>query len=263
MYPVLFTIPIFGGITINTYGVMVALGFVVGIFWVVRESKRLGESPAKALDLIFYILIAAIVGSRILHVAISERSQFLSNPLMIFQVWRGGLVFYGGLIASVAVSVWYVRRHKMPFLITLDIFAPAIAIGHAVGRIGCFFAGCCHGLVMDHRAWFSLVFPANPNTFAPTGVPLYPTQLMEVIGEVTIFSILVLLRHFKRFDGQILATYLMLYAIMRYFNEFFRGDIQRGFLVEPWLSTSQFISILVFAIGVAMYIWLWPRKSEG
>jgi len=269
MHPVIFRIPFvipyFGetSITINSYGVMVAMGFVVAIVWVYFESRRLGQNPARALDLVFYILIAAIVGSRIFHIAISERSHFLENPLMIFQIWRGGLMFYGGLICSVAVSVWFIRRHRMPYLLTFDIFAPAIALGHAVGRIGCFLAGCCHGRVVHEHHWYTVVFPSNVDSFAPGGVPLYPTQLMESFGEVLIFAMLFALRYFKKFNGQIIATYIMLYAILRYVNEFFRGDFERGFLIEPWLSSSQFISIIMLAIGTFMYIKLWPgRRTE-
>ena len=263
MYPILFKIPLFGGLTINTYGVMAALGFVCGIVWVSYESKRLGQNTAKMLDLIFYILVSAIVGSRIFHVFISQRTEFMENPLILFQVWRGGLVFYGGLIAALAVSVWFIRKHKLNTLIIVDIFAPSIAIGHAVGRLGCLTAGCCHGRPVGHHAWYGIIFPNNPNSFAPAGVELFPTQLMESAGELTIFAILFFLRYVKRFNGQLMATYLMLYACLRYFNEFFRGDFERGFIIPNWLSTSQFISLIIFAIGAFMYIKLWNRKIQN
>lgn len=257
MYPVLFKIPLFGGaaITVYTYGFMVALAFVVGMIWVSRESRRVGQDPAKAMDLAFYIIVAAIIGSRILHVAVSERDRFLQNPLTIFKIWEGGLVFYGGLIASIAVAIWYIRRHNLSFWIISDIFSPAIALGHVFGRIGCFMAGCCHGRIVDHKTWFSIVFPANPSSFAPTGVPLYPTQLMEAAGELVIFFILFFLRRHKRFDGQLLATYLIAYSILRAFVEYFRGDVSRGFVIEPWISTSTFISILMFVAGLLIYIF--------
>lgn len=263
MYPVIFKIPVFGGVAINSYGVMVALGFVMGIIWVHYESRRLGQDPAKALDLVFYILIAAIVGSRVFHIAISERNEFLANPIMFFKVWRGGLVFYGGLICSIAVAWWYTRRHRMPFLLTCDIFAPAISLGHAMGRIGCFLAGCCYGRAVDDHPWYAITFPSNPDSFAPGSVALYPTQLMEVSGEAVIFLLLLVVRRFRRFDGQLMATYLMLYAVLRYANEFFRGDMQRGFIIEPWMSTSQFISVLMFIVGAFMYFKLWPRGKAA
>lgn len=263
MYPVLFKIPIFGGITIYSYGVMVATAFVVGILWVSYESRRLGQDPARAMDLIFYIILAAIIGSRILHVAISERDLFLKNPLMIFQIWRGGLIFYGGLIASVVVAVWYMRRHHMPVLLTCDIFAPGIALGHVFGRIGCFLAGCCYGRVVDHKAWYAVVFPPHDQTFAPTGIPLYPTQLIEAGGELIIFGVLFVMRRFKWFDGQIIATYFILYALLRSINEYFRGDVERGFIIEPWISTSQFVSIFIIAAGLGLYVkHSWGRGGK-
>lgn len=261
MYPVLFKIPLFGGITIYSYGVMVALGFVAGMWWVVTESKRVGQNPGRAMDLVFYVILAAILGSRILHVAVSERERFLQEPLMFFKIWEGGLVFYGGLIAAVLVSIWYLRRHRLNTLIYCDIFAPGIALGHALGRIGCFLAGCCYGRALDATHWFCVTFPLDRHSFAPGGVPLYPTQLMESAGEFINFGILALLSRRKRFDGQLIATYLMLYALLRGFVEYFRGDAVRGFIIEPWLSTSQFISIIMFALGAALYVWQ-SKKSR-
>jgi phosphatidylglycerol:prolipoprotein diacylglycerol transferase len=260
MYPVIYKIPIFDGLAINSYGVMVALGFVFGIIWVTRESRRLGQDPARALDLVFYLLIAGIAGSRIFYIVISDWDRFVKNPLTAFQIWRGGLVFYGGFIACLIVGAWYIRRHRMPLLTTLDIFAPALAMGHAIGRIGCLLAGCCYGRVAPAGAWYALTFPKNPDSFAPGGVPLYPTQPMETAGEVIIFGILMLIRHYKKFDGQLMVSYFMLYAVLRYISEFFRGDMERGFIIDPWLSTSQFVSLIMFCIGLFAYIKLWPRR---
>lgn len=256
MYPVLLRIPFFGGasITIYTYGFMVAVAFLVGMFWISHESRRVGQSSAKAMDLAFYVIVAAIIGSRILHVLVSERERFLQNPLIIFKIWEGGLVFYGGLIGAVLISIWYMRRHNLPFLIYCDIFAPGIALGHVFGRLGCLMAGCCYGRLVGHPAWYSITFPNDPHSFAPTGLPLYPTQIMESAGELIVFFILFFMRKHKRFDGQLLATYLILYAILRSFVEYFRGDTSRGFLIEPWISTSTFISILMFLAGVVIYI---------
>lgn len=263
MHPVLIKIPIFGGLTIHTYGVMVALGFVLGILWIVHESKRVGLEPSKMLDLIFYVIIAGIVGSRVFYVAISQRSEFLADPLVILKMWRGGLVFYGGLISSVIVSFFFIRKHKLPVLLTIDIFAPAIAIGHAVGRIGCLMAGCCYGKELSHAAWYGITFPDGVGSFAPPGIELFPTQLFESFGEIVIFCLLMLVRKFKKFDGQLISVYIILYAILRYVNELFRGDQVRGFLIDPWLSTSQAISIALFVLGVFMYLKLWRRAASG
>jgi len=239
------------------------VAFLVGMIWVSKESKRVGQDPARAMDLVFYIIVAAILGSRIFHVLISERQRFFENPLILFRIWEGGLVFYGGVIACLIVSIWYMRRHKLPFWIICDVFAPAIALGHVFGRLGCLMAGCCYGRV-SQSTWFAITFPSNPSSFAPTGLPLYPTQLMEATGELLIFFALFILRKHKRFDGQLLATYLIAYSILRAFVEYFRGDVERGFVIEPWISTSQFIGILMFLMGIAIYIKKFHRRgAEG
>lgn len=263
MYPILFRIPIFGAtVTIYTYGFMVAVAFVVGMIWVSRESRRVGQDPAKAMDLAFYMIVAAIVGSRILHVLVSERERFFQNPLILFKIWEGGLVFYGGLIACLLVAVWYIRRHRLPMWTTCDIFAPGIALGHVFGRLGCLMAGCCYGRTAI-GSWCAITFPNNPSSFAPTGIPLYPTQLMEASGEFVIFWILFFLRKYKKFEGQLIATYLIAYAILRSVVEYFRGDVDRGFLIEPWISTSQFISLVMLTLGVVIYVVRWKKKESA
>lgn len=260
MHPILFKIPLFGlfgheYLPIYSYGVMVALGFLAGSWYVSRQAKAQGEDPAKALDLVFYILIAAILGSRILHVLVAERERFFENPLYLFRIWEGGLVFYGGLIASLLVSVWFFRKHKLPALKFCDFFAPAIALGHAIGRQGCFLAGCCHGHPLLAQAWYTITFPYNPDSLAPSGVPLYPTQLIESAAEFLIFLGLHWVLKRKKFDGQVIALYLMLYALARFFIEFWRGDIDRGFVFGGGLSTSQLIALIMFAIGAGFYLY--------
>lgn len=264
MYPILFKIPVFGlfgreYLPLHTYGLMVALGFLVGSLIVQHNAKREGEDPAMAIDLVFYILVAAILGSRILHVFVSERDLFFKNPLHLFAVWEGGLVFYGGFIGASLVSIWYFRRHKLSPLKWFDFFAPAIALGHGIGRLGCFFAGCCHGRPLLHDSWFALTFPFDPNSLAPGGVPLYPTQLMEALAEGIIFCLLYWVWRHKKFHGQVIFLYLMIYALARFIIEFYRGDAVRGMFFDTGLSTSQGIAIILFAFGAALYLYKWRR----
>lgn len=259
MFPILFKIPLFGlfgveSFPVHTYGVMVALGFLAGSWVVAREAGRGGENPARALDLVFYILIAAILGSRILHVAVSERDLFLENPLHLFKIWQGGLVFYGGLIASLIVAYFYFRIYKLPALKYCDFFAPALALGHGLGRLGCFFTGCCHGSPLLKETWYSVTFPDNPNSLAPAGIPLYPTQFLESGAEFLIFFGLWRGLSRKKFDGQIFSLYLMLYAAARFGIEFLRGDPVRGFVFDSWMSTSQLIALFLFAGGLGLYL---------
>lgn len=259
MYPILVKIPLFGlfgldSIPIYSYGVMVASGFLIGSWYVGRQARLQGEDPAKAMDLVFYILIAAILGSRVFHVLIAEREQFFKNPLTLFKIWQGGLVFYGGLIFSLLTAVWFFKKYRLPAWKYSDFFAPAIALGHALGRQGCFLTGCCHGKPLLYATWYSVTFPLN-SSLAPGGIPLYPTQLMESLAEFSIFLFLNWKLKRKKFDGQIICLYLMIYAGARFLIEFLRGDSDRGFLFGTEISTSQGIAVILFAIGMAMYVY--------
>lgn len=254
MYPVIFTIPILEGLKLHTYGLMVALGFLVGIYWVGRESKRLGMPSEKMMDLAFYIVVAGIVGSRLLYVVVEEPRAFIEHPLDIFKVWEGGLVFYGGLMGAVATSAWYMWKHQLNFWKVSDIFIPGVSIGHAIGRLGCFAAGCCYGKEAPHSAWWTVMFPIEGEGLAPGGVPLYPTQLTESGAEFCIFLILVYFTRKKKFDGQILLMYLILYSMVRIILECFRGDLSRGFVYGE-LSTSQFVSILIIISAIICWIY--------
>lgn len=255
MHPLLFELPILGGVKIYTYGVLVALGFLVGMWWVHHEAQRADEDPALATDLVFYIIIAAIVGSRIAHVALADWDHFRAEPLSFFRIWEGGLVFHGGLIGAVGMAIVYVRRHRRSFWTYADIFAPGIAIGHAIGRLGCLAAGCCHGLpVIGRHPWWAIVFPTDLHSFAPPDVPLYPTQLLEAAGEFAIFLLLVCLRYRTRFTGQLFACYLIGYGFLRFFLEPLRGAESRDYLIGRTLSSGQEISVLIIVAAVVIWI---------
>ena len=254
MHPILFKI---GPITIYTYGVLIATAFFLGLALAARQARVEGEDPQKIMDLSFYILISAIVGSRLLYIVV-EYKEYISNPLRIFKVWEGGLVFYGGFIIAMAVVIIYIKKNEMSLWKVGDILAPSVAIGQGVGRLGCFFAGCCYGRETD-VPW-AVIFK-NPNTLAPMDVHLHPTQLYDSANGFIIFAILLILRKFKKFDGQLFWTYTLLYAVGRFIVEIFRGD-ERGFVTAS-LSTSQFIAIPLFAVSIVMLIKLKRRKIEG
>ena len=254
MHPILFKI---GPITIYTYGVLIATAFFLGLALAVRQARMEGEDLQKIMDLGFYILLSAVVGSRLLYIAVEFR-EYLSNPLRIFKVWEGGLVFYGGFIMAMAVVIIYVKKNEMSLWKVGDILAPSVAIGQGVGRLGCFFAGCCYGRETD-VPW-AVIFK-NPNTLAPMDVHLHPTQLYDSANGFIIFAALLILRKFKKFDGQLFWTYTLLYAVGRFIVEIFRGD-ERGFVTAS-LSTSQFIAIPLFAVSIVMLIKLKRRKIEG
>lgn len=249
-----------GGTSLHTYGLMVALGFLFGMIFIKRESRRVGLDENRIMDLFFYVAIAGLVGSRLLYVLVSVE-DFWSDPLVLFRVWEGGLVFQGGVIGSLIVAVFFIRKQALPYFKCADVFVPALSLGHALGRLGCFFAGCCFGRPCDAESWYGLVFPHNPETIAPAGIPLYPTQLMESFGEFAIFGFLLFYRRRKPFDGAVFLMYLMLYSILRSFGEVFRGDTIRGFVIDPYLSNGQFISLIT--VIVSLFLWIYLKKKSG
>ena len=248
MYPILFKI---GKLSLYTYGLFVALGFVSGILVARHEAKRLQEDQDQIMDLCFYVLIAAIVGSRLFYV-FTNFNMFISDPLEIFRIWNGGLVFYGGFVLALITAIVYVQKTGMSLFKTSDIMAPALAIGHTIGRIGCFFAGCCYGKVCD-LPW-AVTF-TNPDSLAPVNIPLHPTQLYAAATNLVIFIFLWTLRSRKKFDGQIFWVYVLLYGITRSVAESFRGDF-RGDLVFGILSISQTIGGSMAFVSVVMLILL-------
>lgn len=262
MHPILFTfpdwLPLIGGKSIHIYGLMIATGFLVGLQWAKYEAKRLSLDVKLIMDIFFYGIIAGLVGARILYI-INSVDDFWSDPLVLFRVWEGGLVFQGGVIATIIVIIWLCRRYKLPFFETADVFAPALAIGHAFGRIGCFFAGCCYGKACDVNFPLGVVFPDRPDGIAPSGIPLYPVQLFESFGEILIFLFLVFYRKKKQFDGEVTLFYLMMYSILRSFNELFRGDHVRGYVLEPFVSIGQFISLVT--IIICIFLWVYLKKN--
>ncbi|MFH1624342.1 MAG: prolipoprotein diacylglyceryl transferase [Pseudomonadota bacterium] len=254
MYPLLFQI---GSLKIHTYGVLIALGFLIGIILTLREAKRVGEQPQKILDLVFYLIIAAIVGSRLLYIILHHR-YYVQNPLEIIKMWNGGLVYYGGFVLALVVGIWYVRKKEMPVWKTADIVAPSIAIGQAIGRLGCFSAGCCYG--KETTLPWAVTF-SNPESLARFEIPIHPTQLYSSINALFIFLILTVVKRFKKFDGLLIWLYVLLYSITRSIIEIFRGD-DRGFIFGGTLSVSQFIGIILMITSVFMLIYLWRRNKS-
>jgi len=248
MHPVLFQI---GSFKIHTYGVFVALGFLTGILLARREAKRVGEDPDRISDLAFYIIIVAIVGSRLMYIIV-YRKHFMENPLDMVKIWSGGLIYFGGLIPALLISVWYIRKHCMPVWRTIDIMAPPVAFGQALGRLGCFSAGCCYG--KETTLPWAVTF-SDPESLAILGVPLHPTQLYSSLNAFLIFLILTVVKRFKKFDGLLIWLYTLLYSITRSIIEIFRGD-DRGFIIGGVLSVSQFIGIILGLISLFMLLYL-------
>lgn len=257
MHPVLFEIV---GFPIHTYGVLIATGFLLAVLVAKRDSEKIGLPGEKIVDLAFWCLLVGLIGSRILFV-ITRWEYFYENPLHVFYLWEGGLVFFAGPLTCIPFIYWYTKRYKLPRLKVLDILSHVIPLAHGFGRLGCLSAGCCHGKPTTGnwgiKLYSDLVEPGL------RGVYLHPTQLYESVLLFSLFFLLRYLRRKQKFDGQILLYYLVFYSVIRSVVEVFRGDSIRGFVIPGVLSTSQFIALLV-VIGCIWYGHrIWKRNSQS
>ena len=254
MLPDLFSV---GPLTIHTYGVFVALGFVTGILVTVKLGKDQGIPPQQVMDMAFFMILWAIVGSRLLYILINV-SYYRAHPLDAFKIWQGGLVFSGGLIAVAGAMTWYLRRHRLSFWVTGDLWAPALALGQALGRIGCFMAGCCYGQPTD-LPW-GVIF-CHPHTLAPQNIPLHPTQAYSALGGFAIFFILLFLYSRRKFQGQVFLWYLILHSTARLFVERFRGD-ERGLLPGTDMTLTQLLATVILILAVVALFLLKSRQER-
>ena len=257
MYPELFSI---GPITLYSYGVLLAASYLLGLWLAMRRAKAWGIDANRVLDLGIYIIIAALIGAKLL-LLIVDFDQFRRSPEELLTLARSGGVFYGGLILAVVVAFWYIAKHRMPFWSTCDVFAPGIALGHVTGRLGCFAAGCCYGRPTD-VSW-AVIF-TNPgaaaNVGTPLGIPLHPTQLYEAGAELLILVLLLATeRKGRPFAGRTFWAYMFLYAVSRFIIEIYRGD-PRGEVLG--MSTSQFISVVLAPLSLGMLIYLSRTRPE-
>jgi phosphatidylglycerol:prolipoprotein diacylglycerol transferase len=260
MYPRLFEL---GPLTVYTYGVLLAAAYLLGLKLAMVRAKARGLDQTRVLDLGIYIIISALVGAKLL-LLITDFQTFKADPAELLSLARSGGVFYGGLILAVIVALWYIRRIGLPLWTTCDVFAPGIALGHVVGRFGCFFAGCCYGkpTTVPWAITFRDPFAAA-NTGTPLNVPLHPTQLYEAGAEALILLILLVTEKRGRpFPGRTFWLYMFLYAISRFIIENYRDD-PRGTvpLFSVVFSTSQFISLILAPLSVAMLVYLRRRRA--
>jgi len=267
MYPRLFSIPPFtlfghvvGPITLHTYGVLLAIAFLAGLWVASRQARKAGLDPARITDMAVYVLIGGLIGAKLMLVAVEYKFYF-QNPRELLSILQSGGVFYGGLLGALPVAWWYARRHALDGWRTADVLAPGVAVGQAIGRLGCFAAGCCYGRSCD-KPW-GVTFRDAYATRAvgtPLDIPLHPTQLYESAAVLLLFLGLLWLAGRKKFNGQVALAYMACYAVIRFVIEFYRGDAARGTVFHGLLSTSQFIAILV-VLGVAvLYPYLRARQ---
>lgn len=242
MYPELFHLSF-----LHTYGVLVAGAFLIGLWMTTRLGRSAGLNSDALTNLAVYCALAALVGAKLMMFLV-DVPYYAEHPGEIFSLstLQAGGVFYGGLIAALVVAIWYMRKTRLPVLRTADVFAPGIALGHGIGRLGCFSAGCCWG-VECHLPW-AVTFTnpvANQLVGVPLRIPLHPTQLYESGAEFLIFGVLYWRFHKQHAAGSLISMYLMLYSTARFVVEFFRFHEQGNLWGSP-LDTSQWLSIVLF-----------------
>lgn len=252
MYPKLLEL---GPISIYSYGLLLVSAYLLGLQVAVVRGRARGLDGQRVMDLGIAIIVAALVGAKLMLFVV-EFDQFTRNPAALWTLVRSGGVFYGGLLLAVGVAFWYMRRHAMPLWATCDAYAPGIAAGQAVGRVGCLLAGCCYGHPTDAPWGVTFTSPlAAANVGTPLDIALHPTQLYEAVAALVILGILLALeKRGRSFAGRTFWSYLVLYPAVRFVIEFYRGD-PRGAVFDV-LSTSQFVSVLLVPLGVAMLVLL-------
>ncbi len=247
MRPVLFEV---FGWPIHSYGLMLAIAFLIGVYGVGRSSQKYGISFDIIVDLGVWALIGAIVGSRLAYV-ITEYQYYLNYPWEIILINSGGLAFHGGLLGGFGAGFWYLKRKGVYPWKLADLVAPFIALGYAVVRIGCLLKGCCYG--KETSVFWALPCSGNDHLLR------HPTQIYSMVGSVLLFVVLWKLRNHKRFPGFLFVLYIGLYSIMRFVVEFFRVAP----MVFPWLSLAQLVCIILAVIAFGLIFWIDWRFNQG
>ena len=264
MYPILVRI---GPLSLPTYGLMMAIGVGLGLWFLFLQSKKQGLDAPKIFDAGFYTILISLAGAKLI-LLLGNLSYYLHYPGELLSLARSGGVFQGGLAFGVVFALFYFRRRHIPTWKTADIVGPALALGHGFGRVGCFMAGCCYGRVCESPLGvrFHSQF-AHDLTGIPLGIGLYPVQLFESVLNFLNFFLLYLILRRKSFNGQVFSLYIVFYSVIRIGTEFFRGDHpEKAFLVRgssPFLSLTfpQFFGLVGIIAGVFLYFILKKKKS--
>jgi phosphatidylglycerol:prolipoprotein diacylglycerol transferase len=256
VHPIAFHI---GSFAVHSYGVMIALAFVFGLWTAMLRARRVNISSEIIGDVTLWVMFGVILGARITYVATYWNDEFAGQPLSeIFAIWHGGLVFYGGLIGAIIAGAIYLRWKKLPLWKIADVLAPSVALGSVFGRTGCLLNGCCYGRACG-LPWAISFPPGNP-LGSPT-TPVHPTEIYEALLNFALYLFLAWLFRRKKFDGQIFATYLIGYAITRSFVECFRGDYDAAHH-HFGLTPGQLVSIPIFITGLALATVLSRRELQ-
>ena len=252
MHPILFEI---GGVTIYSYGFMIAVGAIAGVWYMaVQGKKEVGLTFDQANSLFLFIFLAAVVGGKV-FLFFESPSLYMKEPARLFT--GRGFVFYGSFLFAVPTMLWYFKKQKLNTFKMLDVMAITTCLVHMFGRLGCFMAGCCYG--KPTSSFLGIIF-TDPTCQAPLNEALFPSQLMEAGYIFLLMIFLLIVRNKRTFYGQLFLLYLMFYAVGRIVLEYFRGDEVRGFIIDPYVSHSQFIGLLI--LGVVLWVYKrWRIKN--
>jgi phosphatidylglycerol:prolipoprotein diacylglycerol transferase len=251
-------LPILGDVhlALPTYGLLFAAGALVAWQWFMRRARSIGVPDETAFNLCFYGILAGLLGAKVALIAVDLR-LYLENPALLLGTIRAAGVLMGGVIAGAAVFVLYGRRHGLPMLRIADAVVAPVALAQAIGRLGCFAAGCCYGVPVDPDNPIAVTF-TDPAAAAQTGVPLHvplaPTQLFQFANDLALAVVLTVLWRKDLRPGTTVSAYLVLYGLGRGVIELWRGDAQRGLFFGGVVSTSQALSVVSIAIGVVLFV---------
>jgi phosphatidylglycerol:prolipoprotein diacylglycerol transferase len=262
MRQVLFTIPLFGGLKVFGYGVMLVLAFIGSTWLAARQARRRGLDPDVILDMAFWVFLVGLVGARLFY-CIEYWGHGINSLLDVVQYWKGGIVYYGGILGGVLAFFLYRRFNPFPLRPVMDVLAPAIALGTLFGRLGCFLNGCCFGDRCD-LPW-AVSFPAATDPWkhhrdlgwitpdAAWSLPIHPTQLYSAIDALVLLILLLTYFPLRRRDGEVIGLLMVTYPVTRFLIEYLRNDEGAFF---AGLTISQNISILLLVGGLAYWFWL-------
>ncbi|MES1180882.1 MAG: prolipoprotein diacylglyceryl transferase [Verrucomicrobiota bacterium] len=255
MHPIAFYL---GSMPIRWYGIMMALAFLAGLWTATRRARLANVSGDIIADVTLWLMLGSIVGARIVYVTTYWKQEFANGPFSeVFMIQHGGLVYYGGLIGAAITGLGYLAWKKLPAWKIADILAPSIALGSVFGRIGCLLNGCCYGRACD-LPW-AIHFPADHETH---GIGVHPTEIYDGLLNLILYVFLAWLFRRKKFDGQIFATYLIIYAVFRSIAEYFRGDYPPDHIHSVLgLTSAQLVSVPIFLAGITLAIILSRRSA--
>lgn len=251
MYPILVQL---GSFELRTYGVIVALSFLLGLWLSVREAKRKGLDPAIVQDFAFYAFFGGIVGARLYYVVLTQPDYFLRRPWEILAIWHGGLGILGALAGGLLTAIWYCRRKKLSLRRLADVLAPGIVLGQALGILGCLATGDSHGKPTD--APWAITY-TDPRAMAPLNVPLHPVELYEMTAYLLVFAVVWSTRTKYRTEGLTFLTYLGGYGAARFAVEFFRGHPAT---LAAGLPAAQVFG-LALVLAAAAVAWVFAARS--